>query len=127
MTQSSDKPWSHQMRSKEHDLDVRAEAKRADRPSRTRRDDQPNFTETSAAADGQGILGKDRARPADDAAALDPGPAVDTGASSRPQGPVLRGDPPFNTAGRSGADTSAGSHDKSGRAEADRDPASGGL
>jgi hypothetical protein len=104
------------------------EAERAGGNRTAQSDSRTEFAQTSVAADGQGTLGKDPSRPADSAAALDSGPAVSTGASTRPRGSAgLRRDASFDTAGRSGADTGAGSHSKEGRASEDRDIASGAL
>ena len=104
------------------------EAARGDRDRTAQTDTRTEFTQTSVAADGQGIPGKDPSQPADAAAALDSGPAVSTGAARRPRGSAgLRCDASFDTAGRSGADTGAGSHSKEGRASVDRDIASGAL
>ena len=51
------------------------------------------------------------------------GPGPDTGPHTADQRP----DPDRDTSGRSGADTGAGSHARTGMAQADLDPATGGL
>ena len=54
-------------------------------------------------------------------------PATGSGPDTGPRTAGQRPDPDRNTAGRSGADTGAGSHGKTGMEEADLDPATGGL
>jgi hypothetical protein len=54
-------------------------------------------------------------------------PEAGGGPDTGPHTAGRRPDPDRDTAGRSGADTGAGSHAKTGMAEADLDPATGGL
>jgi hypothetical protein len=78
---------------------------------------EDEYDETGAIADttGHGL----RPRSTD--------PLTGRGSDTGPRTAEQRPDPDRDTAGRSGADTGAGSHSQTGMADADLDPATGGL
>jgi hypothetical protein len=80
-------------------------------------DNEAEYNRTGAVADttGHGL----RPRSID--------PETGRGSDTGPHTAEQRPSPDRNTVGRSGADTGAGSHPKTGMAEADLDPATGGL
>ena len=80
-------------------------------------ENEAEYDETGAVADTTGSGLRPRATDPDSGPGTDVGPRT----GDRPPSPDR------NTAGRSGADTGAGSHPKTGMADADLDPATGGL
>jgi hypothetical protein len=76
---------------------------------------------------GHGTSAKDPQRPADEAAGLGSGPAVRSGARRRPTGEAVGSEPSYDPAGRSGADTGAGSQASEDLAGINSGFAAGGL